>query len=90
VGYYYVTGTDAVTNPSSLSWDVAWRGNLVYLFDMSRGVEILRLAGGPSASRLLPTVQEPVAEVDPLAAQPVGGLTPRSLVCPEFVASGER
>ena len=48
VGYYYVTGTDPATNPSSLSWDVAWRGDLVYLFDMSRGVEILRLAGGPS------------------------------------------
>jgi hypothetical protein len=89
VGYYYVTGTDVVTNPSSLSWDVAWRGNLVYLFDMSRGVEILRLAGGPSASRLLPTVQEPVASADPLAAQPVGGLTPGSLVCPEFVAPGD-
>ena len=56
VGYYYVTGTDAATNPSSLSWDVAWRGDLVYLFDMSRGIEILRLSGGPSASKLLPTV----------------------------------
>ncbi len=59
VGYYYVTGTDAVTNPSSLSVDVAWNGDLIYLFDMSRGVEILRLADGPSASRMLPTVQEP-------------------------------
>ena len=27
VGYYYVTGTDATTNPSSLSWDTAWRGD---------------------------------------------------------------
>ena len=71
VGYYYVTGTDAVTNPSSLSWDVAWNGDLIYLFDMSRGVEILRLADGPSASRMLPTVQEPAPAVDPLAAQPV-------------------
>ena len=65
------------------------RGDLVYLFDMSRGVEILRLAGGPSASRLLPTVQEPAPQVDPLAAQPVGGLTPGSLVCPEFAIPGE-
>jgi hypothetical protein len=43
-----VTGTDPATNPSSLSWDTAWHGDLIYLFDMSRGVEILRLAGGPS------------------------------------------
>ena len=56
VGYYYVTGTDPATNPSSLSWDVAWRGDLIYLFDMSRGVEILRLAGGPSASASMATV----------------------------------
>src|SRR5919108_5616142 len=50
VAYYYVTGTDAVTNPSSNSWDTAWRGDLVYLFDMSRGIEILRLKGGPAAA----------------------------------------
>ena len=74
VGYFYVTGTDTTTNPSSLSWDVAWRGDLVYLFDMSRGIEILRMAGGPSASSLLPTVEEPGVQVDPLAARP--GLGP--------------
>jgi hypothetical protein len=81
VGYYYVTGTDPATNPSSLSWDTAWHGNLVYLFDMSRGIEILRLAGGPSAAANLPTVQAPPAESDPLAAQPVRG----ALFCPDFV-----
>ena len=59
VGYYYVTGTDPATNPSSLSWDAAWHGDLIYLFDMSRGIEILRLKGGPSASAQLPTVREP-------------------------------
>ena len=37
VGYYYVTGTDPATNPSSLSWDTAWRGDLIYLFDMAAG-----------------------------------------------------
>ncbi len=89
VGYYYVTGTDAATNPSSLSWDVAWRGDLVYLFDMSRGIEILRLSGGPSASKLLPTAVEPAPQEDPLAATPVSGLTPGSLVCPEFVIPGQ-
>jgi hypothetical protein len=47
VGYYYVTGTDPATNPSSLSWDVAWRGDLVYLFD-SRGS---RSVTSPAARR---------------------------------------
>ena len=88
VGYYYVTGTDAA-NPSSLSWDVAMRGDLVYLFDMARGVEILRLAGGPSASKMLPTVQEPALTADPLAAIPVGSLEAGSLVCPEFAIPGQ-
>ena len=69
VGYYYVTGTDPATNPSSLSWDVAWHGDLIFLFDMSRGIEILRLAGGPSASRFLSTVREPARQEDPLAAK---------------------
>ncbi len=82
VGYYYVTGTDPATNPSSLSWDTAWHGDLIYLFDMSRGIEILRLAGGPSAAAKLPTVQDPPAQSDPLAARPVGG----ALFCPAFVA----
>jgi len=81
VGYYYVTGTDPATNPSSLSWDTAWHGDLIYLFDMSRGIEILRLAGGPSASASLPTVQDPPAQSDPLAAQPAPG----ALFCPAFV-----
>lgn len=89
VGYYYVTGTDPATNPSSLSWDVAWRGDLIYPFDMSRGVEILRMAGGPSASARLPTVREPARRADPLAARPVSGLTPGSLVCPLFETPGQ-
>ena len=84
VGYFYVTGSDPATNPSSLTWDVAWHGDLVYLFDMSRGIEILRLSGGPSAARSLPTVEEPAPRVDALAARPVAGLTPGSLVCPLF------
>jgi hypothetical protein len=86
VGYYYVTGTDAATNPSSLSWDTAWRGDRVYLMDMDRGIEILRLKGGPKAAAKLATVREPRARVDTLAKVPVAGsgLTPGSLVCPLF------
>jgi hypothetical protein len=89
VGYFYVTGTDPATNPSSLVWDVAWRGDLIYVFDMSRGIEILRLEGGPSASSTLRTVREPAPRADPLAARPVSGLTPGSLVCPLFETPGD-
>jgi hypothetical protein len=87
VGFYYVTGTDAATNPSSLSWDTAWHGNLVVGFDMSRGIEILRLKGGTGRIASLRTAHEPMrsgARSDPLAARPVGGLTRGSLVCPLF------
>ena len=68
------------------SSDTAWRGNLIYLFDMDRGIEILRLKGGPHAAAKLATVREPKARVDKLAKVPVSGLTRGSLVCPLFVA----
>jgi hypothetical protein len=86
VGYYYVTGTDAATNPSSLSWDTAWHGDLVFLFDMDRGIEVLRLKGGPHGSARLATVSEPRARRDRLAAVPVRGRTGDSFVCPLFTA----
>ena len=81
-----MTGTDATANPSSLSWDTAWRGDLVYLFDMDRGIEILRLKGGPGRAAKLAAVREPRARVDKLAKVPVSGLTRSSLVCPLFAA----
>jgi hypothetical protein len=84
VGYYYVTGTDPTTNPSSLSWDTAWSGDVVYLFDMSRGIEVLRLKGGSAGAARLATVREPRGRIDRLAARPVSGLSPGSLVCPLF------
>ena len=83
VGYYYVAGTDPETNPSSLSWDTAWRGDLIYLFDMSRGIEILRLKVAPAQAATLATVQEPAVREDPLAARPVLG--PNEFFCPVFV-----
>lgn len=86
IGYFYVIGTDAVADPSSLVWDTAWRGDLLYVFDMSRGIEILRLKNGPSASATLPTVEAPTARVDPFAARPVASLDSRGLVCPLFEA----
>ena len=87
VGYFYVNGTDPATNPSSLSWDTAWRGNLIYIMDMDRGIEILRLKGGPGASAKLATVSEPRLAANRLTKVPAAGsgLTPGSLVCPLFV-----
>jgi hypothetical protein len=85
VGYYYVTGTDPAANPGSLSWDTAWRGDLVYLFDMDRGIEILRLKGGPHSSARLATVREPARRRDRLAAVPVRASTgDGALICPLF------
>ena len=82
VGYYYVTGTDAQANPSSAVWDTAWRGDLVYVFDMDRGLEVLRLKGGPRSSHRLATVRSPRPRADRLAAVPVVGSTGGPLVCP--------
>ncbi len=86
VGYFYVTGTDPTTNPSSLSWDTAWRGDLVYLFDHARGIEVLRMEGGPAGSAKLRTANRATGtqtvSFDRLAARPVGG--GRSFVCPAF------
>jgi hypothetical protein len=52
---------------------------------MDRGIEVLRLRGGPHASAKLATVREPKRGPDRLATVPVSGLTPGSLVCPLFV-----
>ena len=61
----------------SNSWDVAWRGrDYVYLFDMNRGIEILRLkGGGAKASARMRKVSAPRME-EP-GALPAGGLEPR-------------
>jgi hypothetical protein len=83
VAYYYVTGTDPAANPSSLSWDTAWHGDLVYLFDMDRGIEVLKLkGGGPKAAARMATVREPRrTRPDRLAAVPVRD---GALICPLF------
>ena len=85
VGYYYVNGTDPETNPSSLSWDTAWRGNLVYLFDMDRGIEILRLKGGPQRLGQARHGARAAARARTASRRcRSSGLTPGSLVCPLF------
>jgi hypothetical protein len=103
VGYYRVTGTTpgSGANPSSNSWDMAFfdpgRRNrsgsrLLYLFDMSRGVEVLRLDQGSRMSSKMKTVKSPALKRDRFAAKPVGGLEARtaadgsvSYVCPLFL-----
>jgi hypothetical protein len=87
VGYFRVTGTDAAANPSSNSWDLAWRGDRVYLFDMNRGVEVLRLRGGGEGSARMASVTAPSVRSDPLAPVPVGGGDGRRLVCPLFASA---
>jgi hypothetical protein len=95
VGYYRVTGTDPVTNPSSNSWDMAFKGDrLLYLFDMSRGIEVLRLKQeqGASAARKMKAVTAPSVKRDALAAKPVASLGRSvnsaggaSFICPLFL-----
>ncbi len=94
IGYYRVTAT--ATEPGSNSWDMAFRtdrrkGDLVYLFDMDRGVEVLRLKKGAHASRKMKSVVAPSLKSARYAAKPVGGLEARvsasgdvSYVCPLF------
>src|SRR4029453_5514635 len=81
VAFYYGTGTDTTTNPSSLSWDTAWRGDLVYLFDMQRGIESLGLGGGPAAAARMATVRDPRPKSDPLAAQPLRSKSGVVFIC---------
>jgi hypothetical protein len=85
IGYYRVTGTSN-SNPSSNSWDTEWRNDrFVYLFDMSRGVEILRLRNGAQASAAMQTVTAPSVTRDSFAAQPVSTLDRSGrLICPLF------
>jgi hypothetical protein len=99
IGYYRVTGT-GTDNPSSNSWDVAWyndraprrtgggsRGDYIYLMDMSRGIEVIRLRGGANASARMKSVVAPsVRRNDRWAAKPVAGssLASGGYVCPLF------
>jgi hypothetical protein len=83
IGYYRVATGNA--NTDSLSWDVAWRGNLVYLFDMNRGIEILRLKRGPHASAWMKSVAAPSIR-KAARYKAVSSLESNDLVCPLFRA----
>ena len=82
IGYWRVS-TGSTTTDSN-SWDVAWRGNHVYLFDMNRGIEILRLkGGGAKASARMRTVSAPRMK-NPARYKAVSSLESGDLVCPLF------
>jgi hypothetical protein len=95
IAYYRVTGTSE-DNPTSNSWDMAFRtdrrrGDLLYLFDMDRGIEILRMKQGANASRRMKSVTAPNAKSSRFTSEPVGALDRRlsstgsvSYVCPLF------
>jgi hypothetical protein len=100
VGYYRVAtppGGDPAVDPSSNSWDVGFKsyhrkGDFVFLFDMNRGVEILRLKGGGTKSaKRMKSVTAPSLRRARYASVPVGGLSASktangsvSYVCPLF------
>jgi hypothetical protein len=95
VAYYRVTGTSE-ENPTSSSWDMAFRtdrrkGDLLYLFDMARGIEVLRMKQGAYHSRKMKAVSAPTARASRFTAQPTGGLERTlnsdgsvSYICPLF------
>jgi hypothetical protein len=87
IGYYRVTGTDEETNPSSLSWDLEWNGRYVYLFDMQRGIEVLKLRRRGThrryASRMA-SVTAPDAGRDRFAPRPASSLERGAMICPAF------
>lgn len=98
IGYYRVNtpaGGDAAVDPPSSSWDVAFKsdrkkGDLVYLFDMNRGVEVLRLKKGANAARRMKSVVAPSLRRSPYAAKPVDGLARSGsggYVCPLLATS---
>jgi hypothetical protein len=91
IGYYRVTApaTDPVANPSSNSWDLAWNGRYIYLFDMGRGIEVLKLRGSTEAASVsrLRTVRAPAAQADRYAAVPATSLSRGALICPGFKSS---
>jgi hypothetical protein len=95
IGYFRVTGTSE-DNPTSNSWDMAFRtdkrkGDLLYLFDMDRGIEVLQMRKGANASRRMKSVTAPTGKTSRFTSRPVGALDRTvnsdgsvSYVCPLF------
>ncbi len=86
IGYYRVTGTDPESNPTSLAWDLEWNGRYVYLFDMDRGIEVLKLKRGTSAraARSTRRASAPSMRRDRYPARPAKSLERGAMICPMF------
>ena len=84
IGYFRVQSDGAADNPSSLVWDTQFHRGLLWVFDMDRGVEVLRLAQPKAGASRLPAVIAPDLAPDRYAARPVGERTTSGLVCPLF------
>jgi hypothetical protein len=93
VGYFRVEASAG--QPASNSWDMAFRtdrrkGDLIYLFDMNRGVEVLRLKKGAYNSRKMKSVKAPPIRNLNALPKPVGGFEVASAngdvsyVCPLY------
>jgi hypothetical protein len=80
--------------PPSLSWDLPWNGGYVYLFDMSRGIEVPKLREGASTSARaagsLPSVSAPSTFGDRHAKATTGADAKGRYVCPLFKIAAER
>ena len=89
IGYYRVTGTSEA-NPSSLAWDLEWNGRYVYLFDMDRGIEVLKLRRGTDrrGARASRSVTAPSARSARYASRPNSSLEKDALICPMFTRAG--
>ena len=95
VGYYRNDGT--ASDLRSNSWDVGFlslkkKGDFVFLFDMNRGVEVLRLKNGLAATSRAKSVKAPRirtgARFANAVSRPVSSLVdtgdPNRFVCPLF------
>lgn len=83
IAYYRVTGT-GTDNPSSTTFSARWQHGRLYVFDMARGVEVLRLKRGVHSAARMATVRAPAAGRDPYRLVPVGSSAPGALVCPLY------
>jgi hypothetical protein len=91
VGYYRVTGTTA-ENPSTTAFSVKWREDVLYVFDIARGIELVdvRIPGGEEDPAEadgddldgLRTVRAPAVRQDRWASRAVSS---GALVCPILV-----
>ena len=90
IGYYRVTASTSSEN--SNTWDVEFRtdkkkGDYVYVFDMNRGVEVLKIKKGVKAASKMKKVTAPSVKSAKNAPQPVASLVDtgsESFVCPLF------